>query len=431
VRGDSADGPAEQPEGDESFTPEVRFLLHFTRAGHDAGYATAELEERVLALAGALGIDGAQVSVTPTIAEVSLGPLSRQRTYTLRVHPAALDLGTIARLDDLVQAVLDGSLGAGPALTRVDEIRARPLERPWPVVVGAYGLAGMALTPVIGGGWREALAAGLVGLIVGGVAIAATRVPRMEPIAPLLAAIVASFCATTLARLGVKESPDVVALAALVSFLPGMTLTAGVRELSTEQLQSGVANTAKALVQLLGLVVGYEVGTSIAVSWFGPVHETAPHVPLGTTQILAAAAAGLAFTVSLRARTRDALVMCSATVLALVSNRAGSALLGHQAGVFGAAFAVGAAGGLVGFLLRRSPLVFLVPGVLMLVPGSAGFRSVLHLLTDRTVSGVTAGIEMFVTAILIAYGLMIATAVLPQRFTNVTGRRPVAPAARR
>jgi uncharacterized membrane protein YjjB (DUF3815 family) len=51
----------------------------------------------------------------------------------------------------------------------------------------------------------------------------------------------------------------------------------------------------------------------------------------------------------------------------------------------------------------------------MLAPGSAGFTSVLELLTSRTVSGVTATLDTFVTAMSIAYGLMIAAIVVPSR----------------
>ena len=89
-----------------------------------------------------------------------------------------------------------------------------------------------------------------------------------------LAAVAASFCAAVIAELGLKASPDIVTLAALVTLLPGMALTIGVRELATEHLQSGVANTAMALVQLLGLVFGVGVGRSIAASWFGSPAQT-------------------------------------------------------------------------------------------------------------------------------------------------------------
>jgi hypothetical protein len=83
-----------------------------------------------------------------------------------------------------------------------------------------------------------------------------------------------------------------------------MTLTIGMRELATEHLQSDVANTASALVQLLGLVFGVEVGRSIAVSWFAPVAEAAPQSPFDGWHVLAALAAGFAFPLMLRARVR-------------------------------------------------------------------------------------------------------------------------------
>jgi uncharacterized membrane protein YjjP (DUF1212 family) len=398
---------------------ETELLLRFTRAGHDAGYPTAELEERALALARATGLEEAQISVTPTVIDVSVGALQSQRSYTFRVRPASVDLDALARLDGIVQDVVDERLDADTARKALAEAQAEPLRRPWPLELGAYALAGAALTPVLGGGGREAASAALVGLIVGAVAIAGRRIVRAEPMTAPIAGVAASFSATTLAQLGLDASSDLVTLAALVTFLPGMTLTIGMRELATEHLQSGVANTASALVQLLGLVFGVEIGRSVAVNWLGPVGQVAPEPTFSGWQLLAAIAAGLAFTLTLRARSRDAFVMCAATVLALVANEGGAALFGNQAAAFVAALAIGVVGNLAGAQLRRSPLVFIVPGVLMLVPGSAGYNSVLQLVTDQTISGITAGFDTFVTAISIAYGLMVSTVVLPRRLTRI------------
>ena len=61
--------------------------------------------------------------------------------------------------------------------------------------------------------------------------------------------------------------------------------------------------------------------------------------------------------------------MSAATVLALVANEVGAILFGNDAAAFVAALTVGVAGGLVGYWLRRSPLVFIVPGVLLARPG--------------------------------------------------------------
>jgi uncharacterized membrane protein YjjP (DUF1212 family) len=396
----------------------VEFLIRFARTGHEAGYPTADLEDRVEALGRSLDLEGVQVSATPTLVEVSLGSLPQQRTFTLRVRPAAVDLDAIARLDDLVDDVIERRTDTGEALTRLAELKAHPLVRPWPLLLAAYGIAGAALTPVLGGGWREAAAAAVVGLIVGAIALPTARTARTEPMAAPVAAIAASFFAATAVELGLNASRDVVTLAALVTFLPGMRLTIGMRELSSEHLQSGVANTANALVQLLGLVFGVEIGRSIAASWFG-VSEAAPHeAAFASTHLLAAVAVGLAFTLTLRAQLRDAWMMCAAAVLALAANAAGAEIFGAAAGVFVATLAVGLAGGVVGARLRRSPLVFIVPGVLMLVPGSAGFDSILQLLANQTVSGITAAFDTFVTATSIAYGLIVSAVILPGRFSS-------------
>ncbi len=374
-----------------------------------------------MALARALELEGVQVSATPTLVEVSLGSLPEQRTFTLRVRPAAVDLDRDRpALGDLVGVPAAakphealGGQGAHPRDRSVQRPAGRLLAH---LLVAAFGIAGAALTPVLGGGWREAAVAAVVGLIVGGVALPAVRRARTEPIAAPIAAIAASFFAALAVELGLNASPNVVTLAALVTFLPGMRLTIGMRELSSEHLQSGVANTANALVQLVGLVFGVEVGRSIAASWFGLSAPAAHEAGFAGWHLLAAVAAGLAFTLTLRAQFRDAWMMCAAAVLALAANAAGAELLGAPAGVFVATLAVGLAGGLVGARLRRSPLVFIVPGVLMLVPGSAGFDSILQLLSNETVSGITAAFDTFVTATSIAYGLMVSAVILPGRF---------------
>src|SRR5262245_39330648 len=126
----AADAPAPPRAHDATAASAVEFLLAFVRAGHAAGYPTADLEERVISLADALGLVGAQVSATPTVVDVSLGTLPEQRSFTLRVKPTGVDLSAIASLDDVVHGVLDGKLDAREALAAVVTIETHPLERP-------------------------------------------------------------------------------------------------------------------------------------------------------------------------------------------------------------------------------------------------------------------------------------------------------------
>ena len=92
----------------------VELLVRFARTGHQAGYPTADLEERVVALAAALGFEDAQVSATPTMIDVSLGAVPHQRSFTLRVRPTAVDLDVIACLDDSCQLRTCSAAGSSP-----------------------------------------------------------------------------------------------------------------------------------------------------------------------------------------------------------------------------------------------------------------------------------------------------------------------------
>ena len=277
-------------------------------------------------------------------------------------------------------------------------------------------LAGGAVAPILGGGWDEVAAAGVVGLLVGVVAEFGRRASRAAPMVAPLAAVVASFSATGIAQLGLKASPDTVALAALVTFLPGMSLTIGVRELATEHLQSGVANTANAIIQLLGLVFGVAVGRSLATQWFGIVKHPLTssglhrHVPARGGRGRPRVHRDLARSLQGGAG-RCAQRPCSPSRPV----RSGGRCSGPAAGTFVAALSIGTVGALLAAPLRRPPLVFIVPGVLMLVPGSTGFNSLLQLLTGETVSGIDAGFNAFVTAMAISYGLMVSTVILPPR----------------
>jgi uncharacterized membrane protein YjjB (DUF3815 family) len=55
--------------------------------------------------------------------------------------------------------------------------------------------------------------------------------------------------------------------------------------------------------------------------------------------------------------------------------------------------------------------------VLLLVPGSIGYRSLTSLLDQNVVVGVTAGFTMILTAVAIAGGLLVSSVLVPTRRT--------------
>jgi uncharacterized membrane protein YjjB (DUF3815 family) len=95
--------------------------------------------------------------------------------------------------------------------------------------------------------------------------------------------------------------------------------------------------------------------------------------------------------------------------------------LGAIAGVFAAALFVGLAGNAAAHRFRRSPLTFIVPGLLMLVPGSIGYKSAASLMAGSTVTGIDTAFGTLVTLLAIAYGLVASRLVLPDQATGQIG----------
>lgn len=391
----------------------VELLLEFTRSAHEAGYPANELETRVIELAEVLGLDSVQVSATPTIVNLTVGSILHQRVYVLRVQPHPVDLRVIGRLDKIAKEIASDAVDLRSAREAIEELHRHPLRRPHWLVVGAHSLASAGLAPILGGGWRESLGAAIVGLLVGIMTRAIMHRDRSSPLIAPGGAFLASFMAFALAYAGFDVAVADVTFASLFVLLPGMLMATGVREIATGHLLAGLANTANALVQLVGLVFGVSLGRSLATTWFGTIPMHIPEPFPREVQIIAAALVGLACVIILRAQASDAKWTCSAAVLAILAHLVATNFLGEIAGITAAAFVVGLAGNAVARQFYRSPLAFIVPGILLLVPGSIGYQSASSLFAGQIITGVDRAFDTFVAFLAIAYGLVASTLLLP------------------
>jgi uncharacterized membrane protein YjjB (DUF3815 family) len=123
----------------------------------------------------------------------------------------------------------------------------------------------------------------------------------------------------------------------------------------------------------------------------------------------------LALTVLLRARLNDAIWIVIAGALAVGGARIGVNFLGPELGVFVGAMTVGVASNWYARLLDRPAIITQVPGILLLVPGSVGFRALAALLDEEIVSGVETTFKMIITAVSLVAGTLIANIIAPPR----------------
>jgi uncharacterized membrane protein YjjB (DUF3815 family) len=93
----------------------------------------------------------------------------------------------------------------------------------------------------------------------------------------------------------------------------------------------------------------------------------------------------------------------------------GAATFGVELGTFAGSLVVALAGSVYERWRRRQASIVVVPGILLLVPGSVGFRSLTNLMDRQAVTGIETAFSMILTAIALVAGMLVAGVILPER----------------
>jgi uncharacterized membrane protein YjjP (DUF1212 family) len=401
----------------------VGFVLRLARALHAYGYSAARLEDILSATADRLGLAGHRFFSMPTQIMAAFGPEDRQRTHLLRVEPGEVNLGKVAALEEVSLDVVQGRTSPEEGMARIDRIVAAPSPYGPGIVTLAHGVLSGTVSQFLGGGWREIVVATMLGLGLGLLAIYAASHARVNRVFESLAAFLLSATAIGLARLVGPRSVFVATLAGLIVLMTGLLLTTAITELATRHLASGTLRMSSAFMTLLGIVFGVALGTRLGVMLFGEPASALPVALPGWAPYLAVVLAAASSVVILRADPRDAPWIVAAGVLGLLSGRFAAAKLGLELGMFVAAFGVAMASAAYERWRNRPAPVVLVPGILLLVPGSIGYLSVSSLMQRNTVAGIDTAFTMVLTAVSLVAGLLIASILVPEPKRAATPRQ--------
>ena len=377
------------------------------------GYTAHGLEDALGQVAARLQLPQSQFFATPTFILAAFGEQEQQRTHLIRVEPGDLNLGKLAAIDDVTDQVVAATLSPLDGSAQLDAIVASPARYNRVVETLAYGFVSASACRILGGGYAEIAMSSIVGLVTGVLAIGSRGVRDAITVFPFVASAIAAFLVNAVGAAGFSVSTSTTVLAGLVVLLPGLSLTLAMAELSSQHLIAGTARLAGAFTVFIGIAFGVALGTQVARFAVG----AAPNLPVEPAPIatlwIALVAAPIVFAVLLRARPRDIVAIVGVSILGYAGAQLGEKLLGPQLGGGLGALTLAMASNAYERLTSHPATVTLVPGVLLLVPGSIGFRSFSLLLEQQVVVGVDAAFTMTMTAISLVAGLLLANIILP------------------
>jgi uncharacterized membrane protein YjjP (DUF1212 family) len=399
--------------------PPAELVIALGRAFHEAGVPTDELEAIMHETAQALSLE-LQVTALPTSITAAIGPGSAQKIVLLRLEPGIIDLRRLALLNLLYTRVLERARSGAPdersvtireALAEVERIRSLRHSVGALQSIAAYCLLSLGASILLGGHAQENAAAAGVGAATGVLGALGARLKAVDRTFNVLAAFLATVVVALYSEHVHPLRGYVPIVAGVVQVLPGLQLTQALRELAFRNLVAGTARLGAVLIALLSLGCGFALGVAVV----GPRGFHMATLGFESTPWYELAFAVLAVALSIstleNARLRDIPWVCAACGISELAYRGFAALPGHAVAAFGGALVVGLMAAAGARFARVPQAVLLVPGLLILVPGSLSYESILELLSNA--SGAAAvGLNAVVAAIEIVSGLLLAQLIV-------------------
>jgi uncharacterized membrane protein YjjP (DUF1212 family) len=415
-------GAARPPE---SFDNTAAFLIELARRLHMAGITASRLEGAIRSTARALGVN-CEIWSAPTGLLLSLTDSCEQRslplTRVLRLEPGDVDLAALVTLDNIAERVVAGELSIADARQRMSLLDRAPTRSDKLRAVGAFGLAAASVTALLRTGWVDVAVAAVLGLIIGWLAVSMRKYEHAAPALEAIAAFVATFLATMFsAYSNMALSLQTVVIASLIVLMPGLTLTTAVAELAGQQLVTGTTRLAGAVMTLMKLTFG-SLAASQLLSALG-VHAPlapAPSLPVAV-EFVAMFAAAFAIATLFRAPKRDIPLVMGSAVLGYLLTRAGGAwlALGNPAAfssaVFFSSIVIAALANVYGRIAGRPGALVRVAGIMLLVPGSGGFRGLTSVMENNFTLGVETAVAVVGALIALVAGILFGSLIVPPR----------------
>jgi uncharacterized membrane protein YjjP (DUF1212 family) len=317
-------------------------------------------------------------------------------------------------------------------LGRADELANRVGHEGAPLLLAYWRLKAIASAPPEFGKWWRlfgfALSASMSSLLffVGLLDIISSKSNLYASVLEFTAALVVSFLARTF-QVHFK-SYDLcyfaMALSSLVQLLPGLSLTLGVSEMVAKSHVTGTSRIMYALFSALQLGFGLAMGENLVIWAPKPVSADSCLSPSLPVYLKLVWFCGYTFAsnVLLNARLDQWPGMAFASFVGYVVSELTSLKLDSSASSVISAFAVGITGTAYSRFTEDLPLVMVLSGILLLVPGGIGVQGVTAMLGDDVLSGMGFVFDMVIVGLSITLGLLIAKIALPSALFGSTGR---------
>ncbi|MEN9302371.1 MAG: hypothetical protein RL264_800 [Bacteroidota bacterium] len=389
-----------------------RFIVALAETLHKNGLPAHRLENTMQQICRSLGKD-VEFSVTPELLLISFSEGENNGVVMRKFSGTDLHIEKMVLLHRLINNCLNDPFTIQEAQTELARINQLPNRYSGWMDTLAIGISTSSAACLFGGSYPEILVSACIGLVIGLLFQSLRFFPNLGKLTVLFAAAFALFFARWMMQsLGVY-SVEIATITGLILLIPGFTLSLSITELANGHAQSGTVRFSGAIVTFIMIGVGIGLGNYFAGMLPNVVVKNEWSPSPGWLSYIALLFVPAGFLVLFRARLSSYFLMLVACGIAYFSMQFyGQFELGPLT-VFLASLTLGAITNLTGSFIKTPVTLMLVPGIILLVPGSIGFKSIEMLMNADTLNGLEGAFQTLVSAVSLTVGLLFANMLIP------------------
>ncbi|KAJ1894501.1 pheromone-regulated protein prm10 [Kickxella alabastrina] len=371
-----------------------RFICLLAQSMMQYGAPLHHLEDNLSRMAHRLQIP-ATFTTMPGLVLISIEDTSTFTSDTKIIRcPNGYDMHRLELTDRVFRKVGKNEMDVDEGTRQLTEIMNAPPLFAWYWQLLVWGISSWSVCLLaFSGSWVDSLAAFILGLGAGCLNLLASRLKGFTNLFEVMVSIMCGFFATVFQR---WICFGAVTLSATAVLLPGLLLTTGIIELASRNMNAGTTRVAYALMIAFVIAFGIRLGNDIFVEIFSrpnrvPDMNTAVCSPVSRWWwwlTFPIAISAICMLINVHPRQWHACIIVAGTMFAVFWT-----LVIHLnlqiIGPVVSAFVLGLAANIWSKIFKHNAYAIMLPGMMILVPGSVGVRGIMSMFSGTTTGAST------------------------------------------
>lgn len=395
----------------KSFEEKYNLIVKIGNALHKFGCSSLRVETYIQDVAKHIGVTVSCQVTTNTLNYQIEDPKTKERQVILQYIPlGSNNLGKLANLHKELQKAFSEDHDYETITKNIDAVMTKKKIYNEFFIALAYTIIPPSFLALIGASWITFLFSFLTGfisyIITKGVSRFNTSRYTLEFYTAFICSLLGCICKFFVPELDVIE----LSLASVILYVPGLTISIALEEISFNQFNSGAGFLFNSIMIFLKLFIGVYLGMSLGKFIFHLEEDVYINELPQWLHFIALPMLSAGLGVVFNTKTKDLVIGLTLAVIAFWGPMAFQNNIGWIFGTFISAFLITFLSIKLSRIRNVPPSVYLLQGIVILVPGSRLFMGLSHQFVNDPIidnpSIGTSGLLMFcaiVVGMLVAY----------------------------